>query len=91
MNGVAPLFIRLLTNSITTYATLLSYILNIQHPVQSGFYLKRLYWRTKIDIFVIVNVLENSLCGKDRIRTYCVSYVLDLQSSAHPPSEQLSL
>ena len=30
----------------------------------------------------------NICCGGGRIRTYCVSNVLDLQSSAHPPSEQ---
>lgn len=28
-------------------------------------------------------------CAAGRIRTYCVSYVPDLQSGAHPPSEQL--
>ena len=27
--------------------------------------------------------------GEGRIRTYCVSYVPDLQSGARPPSEQL--
>ena len=27
-------------------------------------------------------------CGEGGIRTHCVSYVLDLQSSALPPSEQ---
>ena len=27
--------------------------------------------------------------GEGRIRTYCVSYVPDLQSDARPPSEQL--
>lgn len=37
-----------------------------------------------------IYALNRHFCGRGRIRTCCVSYVPDLQSGAHPPSEQLS-
>ena len=43
-------FIRLFTNSITTYALYFKYISNIQHPVQSGFYMTYISLLTLLDI-----------------------------------------